>query len=310
MSRNDPISVLLAGPDTPENRDLGDELQKAGFLVRFRPFAGVLTDPSVPAECDVLLLVSSGTGGAEATPAACRRLCEDAGECRVPVVVLAATGGPRFAVRAFEAGAADCVRPDVDGDELATRLRAHANRHRECEALRAATIRDRLTGLFNRSYFEDRLREELSRIERYGGDLGVLLIDLDEFKQINDRFGHAAGDAALRRTAEIIRDTVRKTDLAARFGGDEFAVSLLGVETAHPLVVAERLREAIESGTKTPPAEFPPFTASLGATAVAGRIADPAALLAEADSALYASKRLGRNRATRFHVHGEDANDA
>ncbi len=306
MRRTDPISVLLVGLDTPENRTLGESLQRVGVFVQFRSLAGPPGDVSVSAECDAILLVSIDTGGEESTLAAYRRLREDDAERRVPVVILAAAKeGPRFAVSAFEAGAADCVRPEVDVAELAARLRAHASRYRECEVLKAATIRDRLTGLFNRSYFEDRVREEFSRIERYGGDLGVVLIDLDEFKQINDRFGHAAGDAAIRRTAEIIHGTVRKTDLAARFGGDEFAVLLLGVETAHPHVVAERLREAIETGTKTQPAEFPPFTASLGATALAGRVADPATLLAEADSALYASKHLGRNRATRFRLHGE-----
>ena len=302
MKRPDPIAVLVAGSDQDASRGRIEALRAAGFEVEFASVDDGLVERLENFDCDAVLLEAAALNRPDRLTATCHALSEVDVDHRVPVLVCGDPDDSGRVVDAFDAGASDFVSSRVAVEELAARLRAHARGHRERQALRQATIRDDLTSLFNRTYFEDRLREELTRIERYGGDLGVLLVDLDNFKQINDRFGHAAGDAALRRTGEIIRDTVRQTDLAARFGGDEFAILLIGTETAHPGVVAERIRSAIETRSETLRPRVAPFTASIGATALAGRARDAEALVAEADSALYTSKDHGRNRATLFRI--------
>ena len=298
MNRRDPVVVLVAGFDAAAGQRRVETLQAAGFRAEFLPVAADLAERVGRAECDAVLLEAAGARGPECVVAACRALSDLDIDRKVPVLACHDMNDRKTVIEAFDAGVSDFVAPSIDLEELAARLRAHARIQRERKAMRRATIRDVLTGLFNRVYFEDRLREELSRIERYGGDLGVLLIDLDNFKQINDGFGHAVGDAALQGTGEIISRTVRKTDLVARFGGDEFALLLLGIETAHPGVVAERIRAAVESESADFASRVPPFTASIGATALGTRKRPVETLLAEADHALYASKRAGRNRAT------------
>jgi diguanylate cyclase (GGDEF)-like protein len=147
---------------------------------------------------------------------------------------------------------------------------------------------DGLTGLLNRRGIDERLAEEAARATRYGHELSVLMIDLDDFKAINDRYGHAAGDEALRSTAGEIADAIRSIDVAGRYGGEEFLVLLPETGAAGALVVAERIRTALEAGGHT--------TVSLGAATHTNKDASPSALVERADSALYAAKRSGKNK--------------
>jgi diguanylate cyclase (GGDEF)-like protein len=156
--------------------------------------------------------------------------------------------------------------------------------------------RDGLTGLYNRRAFDDHLARAVAREDRQGGRLALLLLDLDRFKQINDTYGHPAGDAALATAARLLGRLLRKGDLGARIGGEEFAAILPGADERGALRLAERLRQALES-------EHPVFggarlsvTASFGAAVWPADGREPAALLAAADRALYASKQAGRNR--------------
>jgi diguanylate cyclase (GGDEF)-like protein len=154
---------------------------------------------------------------------------------------------------------------------------------------------DGLTELPNRRHFEEALEAEISRAERFGGGLALVLADLDDFKQVNDRYGHQAGDDVLRTFAGILRDTVREIDLPARYGGEEFAVLLpqTDIEGAHNL--AERLRRALASRPMTTqPGSLVAVTASFGVASFPDA-ATPAALFASADDALYQAKHAGKN---------------
>jgi len=154
---------------------------------------------------------------------------------------------------------------------------------------------DGLTELPNRRHFEEALESEISRAERFGGGLALVLADLDDFKQVNDRYGHQAGDDVLRTFAGILRDTVREIDLPARYGGEEFAVLLpqTDIEGAHNL--AERLRRALASRPMTTqPGSLVAVTASFGVASFPDA-ATPAALFAAADDALYQAKHAGKN---------------
>lgn len=154
---------------------------------------------------------------------------------------------------------------------------------------------DALTGLRNRRVVQERLEEEFGRAERYGTELSLLLIDIDDLKALNDRQGHWAGDLALRSAAAAIRNGSRAADLPARWGGDEFI--LLAPSTGGPEArqLAERIRGLVtESGERA----AQPLTVSVGvATLEPGRgVRSPEALVSLADAALYEAKRLGRNR--------------
>ena len=156
--------------------------------------------------------------------------------------------------------------------------------------------RDGLTGIANRRYFESRLANEFSRWQRHGGDLSILLFDLDHFKQINDQFGHAVGDAVLRETALRVAQVVRKEDTFGRFGGEEFALLLPATNLADALCVAEKIRHAIGTEPVDVDGMRVPVTASVGAAAARTAAPGYEGLIHEADAALYRAKREGRNR--------------
>jgi diguanylate cyclase (GGDEF)-like protein/PAS domain S-box-containing protein len=168
--------------------------------------------------------------------------------------------------------------------------------HRELEEandqLRKLAVTDELTGLRNRRSFEERLVMEFSMARRRKRELSVLLIDVDNFKTINDRFGHAAGDEVLRRLGTILRTTVRLPDLPARYGGEEFVVLLpeSGEESAMGLARRVMQRVAAEEW------ENEPLTISVGMAAMNESLESGYQLVELADEALYAAKRAGKNR--------------
>jgi two-component system cell cycle response regulator len=164
-------------------------------------------------------------------------------------------------------------------------------------------VTDFLTGWHNRRYFHNRLREELARAERTGKVLACLMIDVDHFKDINDRFGHLAGDEALKEVARRAEAEIRAGDTGARFGGDEFAILLAGAEIVHAVKLAERIHAGVgATPIRVHGGAHVTVTLSIGlATArPQPRSHDYKALaerlIAEADAALYRAKSAGRNR--------------
>jgi diguanylate cyclase (GGDEF)-like protein len=166
--------------------------------------------------------------------------------------------------------------------------------HRE-DRLEQTSVTDALTGLANRRYFNHHLDVELRRRERYASSLSVLLIDVDSLKSINDRWGHRAGDAALRRVADALRATCRTTDVPARYGGDEFMVLAPSTSAAEALELAERLRRVLDREAEaSEPGAHPRVSIGI---AGAGAGSGSAELLEAADQALYEAKAAGRDRA-------------
>jgi diguanylate cyclase (GGDEF)-like protein len=157
-------------------------------------------------------------------------------------------------------------------------------------------VTDGLTELANRRQFEQALAAEINRAERFGGMLALVLADLDNFKQVNDRYGHQAGDEVLRRFADVLRETVRDVDVPARYGGEEFAVLLPQTDMEGAERLAERLRQAVaERPMTTRPGALVACTASFGVASFP-ESSTPAALFAAADEALYRAKAAGKNR--------------
>jgi len=158
-----------------------------------------------------------------------------------------------------------------------------------------SALRDGLTATFNRRYFVDRLHTEMRFAVRHSKSLGLLFVDIDHFKKINDTYGHQAGDAVLAGVAREMLTTIRTEDVLARYGGEEFAIICREVELEGVKALAERLRAAVERTKCEHGGHVIPVTISIGA-AVDRRITDPQALIAAADAAMYEAKRSGRNR--------------
>jgi diguanylate cyclase (GGDEF)-like protein len=172
--------------------------------------------------------------------------------------------------------------------------RLQARLHELLDGLSETARRDVLTGLLNRRGFEERLEIELSRATRAERPVALILGDVDHFKTVNDRLGHPAGDAALLRVANVLQRVGRRSDTVARFGGEEFVFVVPDADADQALELAERARVAVEHAFR---GDEIPLTVSFGVVAFPGDGTTPESLLANADLALYAAKRGGRNRA-------------
>jgi diguanylate cyclase (GGDEF)-like protein len=186
---------------------------------------------------------------------------------------------------------------------IRSRLQLEIERRARAEArLRRLVTEDDLTGLRNRREFVARARVALALGRRYRHSVAILLIDLDRFKEVNDRFGHQAGDRALVRVARVLRHELRESDTAARIGGDELVALLPQTGIAAAAQVAERIRRAVAGD----PGE-PPVTVTIGCAAASGPRSQLGRLLRAADQALYAAKAAGRNQVFVARRDGEPA---
>lgn len=173
----------------------------------------------------------------------------------------------------------------AQASELLARLR-----EREKELERLATT-DELTGLHNRRVLYDRMAAEIDRHLRYGHPIALLVLDLDNFKSVNDTYGHQVGDQTLAGVGQVLRSRTRATDVAARYGGEEFAVLMPDTDLDGATAAAERLRGCVQRMVAAPV----PLTVSIGVAAIPPCPADADALMAAADAALYEAKRAGKN---------------
>jgi diguanylate cyclase (GGDEF)-like protein len=173
------------------------------------------------------------------------------------------------------------------------------------EALYRRSIMDDLTGVSSRGHFDARLAQELNRVRTYGhGHLGLVMLDIDQFKHFNDRYGHQTGDRALQEVSRVMVRQVRNVDLVARYGGEEFAIILLEVDRRRLMDVAQRIRQAIEGlRVKSTSGEELRITASFGVACFPDDADDKFGLIEKADQALYMAKDMGRNQVVMAKPH-------
>ena len=296
-----PVLYRPAGAACPATALPGGATAPAAGLAQVR--AGVAARPAA-----AVLAVMDTPDAARAGLHLIARLQGDAALREAPVLMLTAPGDWQTVHQGLDLGAADFAVADTAADDLTARLAALGRRRRRAAALRAGlaagmreAITDPLTGLYNRRHADREGLRLVAHAARTGEPLALLMLDLDRFKEINDRWGHDCGDAVLRAVAEVLRNGVRGNDLAARYGGEEFLVVLPGADAATAAAAAERLRTAIAAQPVAVGQAMLPVTVSVGvAVAPPGADAeDPAprydALRARADGALYACKRAGRN---------------
>jgi diguanylate cyclase (GGDEF)-like protein len=219
------------------------------------------------------------------------------------VIVMTGFSGEHSYEEAISKGASDFIFKPIRFEELLLRMKRvlkerqlAKERDQILEKLKKLAITDGLTKLYNSRYFYKQLDLEIDRLNRYNHALSLLLIDIDHFKQYNDRFGHLEGDKVLIRIGQTIKSCLRRMDTAHRYGGEEFTVILPETACEEAAFVADRIRLAIESEVFSPaPGKEIIITVSVGVTEYQAdeRIS---AFVQRADQALYLSKDNGRNR--------------
>jgi diguanylate cyclase (GGDEF)-like protein len=235
----------------------------------------------------------------------CRLLKSDPRTAPIPVIFLTGASDVSTKVHGFDLGAVDYVTKPFHPAELRARVRSALRTKRYQDLLAARAQVDALTGLRNRGYFEEFLEAAVRSAHVESRSCSIVLIDLDHFKQLNDRYGHPFGDLVLQRVGEVVNASVRVGEAACRYGGEEMALILPNTATAEAVVVAGRLRAALGSLELAPRGERVVVTASFGVVetgevARGGQGATAAAVVAAADAALYRAKHTGRDRVCTF----------
>jgi two-component system cell cycle response regulator len=224
----------------------------------------------------------------------------------VEVIILTGTHAQDMscAVKALRLGAHDYLtKPPSSPDEVVLTVQRAVEKKRLHEAnlrlmreLESLSRTDPLTGAGNRRAFDEALGHEMARAKRHGQPLGLVMLDIDHFKRVNDTYGHQGGDDVLRAVAATVRATLRDGDLLFRYGGEEFAVLLPYAQGPGVVTAAERLLRAIEGAPVRVSTSEVKVTASAGVASVLPSDGDGDALVARADAALYEAKKAGRNR--------------
>ncbi|MEL6361359.1 MAG: PleD family two-component system response regulator [Pseudomonadota bacterium] len=224
-----------------------------------------------------------------------------------PVLAIVRQGDTRKLVRALDMGVNDYLTRPVDRNELMARVSTQVRRKRYIDRLRYSfeaslemAVTDQLTGLYNRRYLASHLSAMFDRAFWTGNPLSVMILDLDHFKSINDKYGHDVGDKVIQEFAEKIRASVRGIDLACRYGGEEFLIAMPDTDTDFASLVAERLRQEFAASKIVLNAgrDELSVTVSIGIASTDEGTKDdtPQKLIKRADEALYEAKSTGRNR--------------
>jgi len=246
-----------------------------------------------------------------AGPEVCRRVRQRAREPYTYILLLTSKSLKEDLIEGMESGADDYIIKPFDQHELKVRLRAgtrlvdlQAQLLSAREALREQATKDSLTRLWNRSSILEHMQRELSRAQRERTPVGVVLLDLDHFKIINDTYGHFAGDAVLREAARRLQTNTRQYDFLGRYGGEEFLMIFPGCDRENTIEKAEQLRLYLCRDPLLLTETAVTLTASFGCTTIVpGHECDSESLIRVADEALYRAKKLGRNRVEFLPVH-------
>ncbi len=208
-------------------------------------------------------------------------------------------------VKGVDLGISDYFSYPVDENELLARMKTQLRRKKYHDSLRdglektvSLSIKDPLSGLYNRRYFDIHIEHMTKKSIQEEKGMALAMFDIDHFKQINDEYGHQAGDFALQEIATIIKNSLRLTDLVARFGGEEFIAIIYDVSMQNALEITERIRESVERYSIQIPDQNKKLyrTISIGICHTIGNIKDSTVLIKRADDALYEAKETGRNK--------------
>jgi two-component system, cell cycle response regulator len=297
------MKVLIADDEAVSRRLLEASLRRWGYEVIVAndgvEAARILRSPDAP-KLVILDWLMPGIDGVQL----CREIRQQKQEPYTYILLLTGKRAKCDVIEGLEAGADDYVVKPFDTEELKVRLRTgkrilylQEQLISTRDALRDLATRDSLTGLWNRAAILDFLANELARASRQKSSVGLLLLDVDHFKQVNDTFGHLIGDEVLRRVSQSLRTATRLYDAVGRYGGEEFLIVLPGCDETNAVSHAERLRAAVSRVSINTPTGTVSVAVSLGVTVFdSQRDDDSNELIARADAGLYLAKQNGRNR--------------
>jgi diguanylate cyclase (GGDEF)-like protein len=310
---NQPPKLLAADDDETALEVLREALIMAGYQVVTARTGDETLRVARAERPDLILLdvMMPGLNGFEV----CRLLKGDPNAGYLPILLVTALSDTEDRIRGFSRGADGYLQKPFDIGEVEARIRNHLQVKEQHDQLQETTSRlrdlavtDPLTGLYNRRHLLERLSYEFLRARRYGTQLAVSLIDLDEFKAVNDSYGHLFGDFVLKESASFFRSVIRETDIIARYGGEEFVIIMPAIDAQGAPVrsssapnwivdAGERIRAKMDAHRFTDGEVDVRLTTSVGIAAFPFHPAEEAIdLLQLADEALYEAKRAGRNR--------------
>jgi diguanylate cyclase (GGDEF)-like protein len=301
-------STILVADDEPINRSLIQRrLERAGYRVLTAENGREAVEKTLAAMPDLVILdvMMPVMDGLEA----CRHIKDDETTRDIPIIFLSARDETEVKVSGLSLGANDYISKPFRAEELlarvdvAMRLKQERDRLREsadearanAEIAQERAMTDALTGLLNRYGLQRALAREHAEARRYNRPVACLMIDLDNFKKVNDTYGHSAGDTALQQISTILTDAVRRSDTVFRYGGEEFLALLPETDLEGAAALAEKIREAASSRLFGDGEHVFSLTLSVGAA----RLCDGESgndMIARADLALYHAKEQGRNR--------------
>lgn len=301
MTTRDEMHTLLIVDDTPENikilmEALKDDYKLLAATSGERALEILFSGQTLP---DLILLdiLMPGIDGYEV----CRRLKEDDNTRHIPVIFVTAISEIMDETKGFRLGAVDYITKPFHPPIVKARVQAHINLKVKTDMLEQLASLDGLTNIPNRRKFDEVIENEWKRSLRYHFPLSVIMIDVDQFKQFNDHYGHAAGDTCLQEVAKALKNCLKRPyDLIARYGGEEFVVVLPDVDTFGAKLVGERMKQAVEdlhiSHGKS--SVFNRVTVSLGVATIHPQENKNSHVdvVEAADQFLYKAKASGRNR--------------
>jgi diguanylate cyclase (GGDEF)-like protein len=245
---------------------------------------------------------------------ACKKLKSESASSHIPIIFLTSESTVEVETTGWEAGCSDFIVKPFILATLKNRVKFHVEAKQNTDKLKQLASVDGLTGVYNRHFLDKSLLEQLKLSRRDNTALGLLMIDIDYFKQYNDTYGHLSGDTCLQQIAKCIESSLdRPTDLVARYGGEEFVVVLPNTPQEGVKLVAQRIMQAIfsleipHSGSN-----FTCVTVSIGGISAYASSLDHSELLGQADQQLYSAKRSGRNCfesniISQFHSESEES---
>jgi len=237
---------------------------------------------------------------------ALRALKDEATTMDIPVIVLSGLNSSQDKVAAFDLGAVDFITKPFELTELRSRVRSSLKMYALLEMLSQKAQIDGLSGLYNRSFFDDRLQEEYDRAIRHGHALSVAMMDLDHFKSVNDTFGHPAGDAVISGVAMIMQQECRSIDIPCRYGGEEFVIIMPETDPDQAYTLCDRIRHRCETMSwATHPNRG--VTLSIGVVGESDGstiTCTPSAIVEMVDRNLYQAKQGGRNTVKATYLSG------
>jgi diguanylate cyclase (GGDEF)-like protein len=222
----------------------------------------------------------------------CAKIKNEHATAHIPIIFITGYGDVGSEIKALEAGGVDFIAKPPIAALVRARLHTHLSIKKQADQLRRLSNLDSLTSVANRRHFFELAEREFSRIRRYNREMSIMMLDIDNFKNINDSNGHATGDKVIIALVQLASAKLRHLDAIGRLGGEEFAILMPETAIKEAMIVAERLRKSIETEMSS---DVPSITISIGVSPVIAEDKSFETALARADAALYQAKNEGRN---------------